>query len=116
MLNRSERLTRRRDFAAVYSCRRSWANSLVVLYTRRYSDRAFAETRRFGFTVSKKVGKAVVRNRVKRRLRAICRTNGSRWRSAFDVVLVARAAAAGAEFASLEAAVVDLFERAGLTA
>ncbi len=117
MLPRAERLTRRRDFAAVYGRKKSWACPLVVLYVRRYPpDTELAETRRFGFSVSKKVGKAVVRNTVKRRLRAICHARGPGWRRGFDAVLVARSAAATASYVDLDAAVCDVFRRAGLVA
>ena len=114
MLSREERLTRRRDFAAVYGRKKSWAGPLLVLYVRRHSPAETAETRRFGFSVSKKVGKAVVRNRVKRRLRAICAARGAGWRHGFDAIFVARSSAAEATFAELDAAVCALMGRAGL--
>ncbi len=116
MLPRSERLARRRDFAAVYARKKSWANPLLALYVRRHTGDEYAETRRFGFSVSKKVGKATVRNTVKRRLRALCRARGEQWWRGFDVVLVARAASASASYAELESAVCDLMTRAGLLA
>jgi ribonuclease P protein component len=117
MLPAEERLARQRDFAAVYGRKKSWANPLLVLYIRTY-DRtgAFAETRRFGFSVSKKVGKAHDRNRVKRRLREICRKQGQTWRRGFDAILVARTSAAEASFAELETALCQLFQRAHLEA
>ncbi len=117
VLTRAERLTRRRDFAATYGRKKSWAGPLAVLYVRRHPPESEeAETRRFGFSVSKKVGKAVVRNRVKRRLRTICRRRGPGLRRGFDTVLVARSAAASATYAELDAAVGILFGRAGLEA
>lgn len=115
MLPKAERLTRQRDFAAVYARKRSWANGLVVLYVRRHAPESeWSETRRFGFSVSKKVGKAHVRNAVKRRLRAICRAHAPDWRSGFDAVIVARSAAADAEYAALDAAVAELANRASV--
>ena len=119
MLPAEERLTRHRDFAAVYGGKRSLAHPLLVLYVRRYAAAVVgkdAETRRFGFSVSKKVGKAHDRNRVRRRLRAICRTHQAEWRRGFDAVFVARAAAQAASFVELEAAVADLMRRADLVA
>jgi len=116
MLPAAERLQRRRDFAAVYARKKSWADPLLVLYVRRHAPEGpLAETRRFGFVVSKKVGKkSVVRNRVKRRLRAICRARGSEWRRGFDAIFVARTAASAAAFADLDAAASALMGRAGL--
>jgi len=115
LLNASERLARRRDFAAVYARKRSWAGPLLVLYVRRFDAAGpDTETRRFGFSVSKKVGKAHDRNRVKRRLREICRLRGDTWRRGFYVVFVARGPAATAEYPALETAVCQLMARAGL--
>jgi ribonuclease P protein component len=113
----SERLTRRRDFSAVYARKKTWAGPLLVLHIRRYSsDSKDTETRRFGFSVSKKVGKAHDRNRVKRRLREICRQRGGEFTQGFDAVFVARAASAEAPYGELEAAVLQLLKRAGLIA
>ena len=116
MLPAAERLRRRRDFAAVYARKKSWAERLLVLYVRRHAPEGeMAETRRFGFVVSKKVGKgSVVRNRVKRRLREICRVRGPEWRRGFDAVFVVRTAAARAPFVELDAAVRALMSRANL--
>ena len=65
---------------------------------------------RVGLTVSKKVGNAVVRNAVKRRLREALRLHQELWR-ARDVVVVARPEAAGRSFTELEADVVAAFAR-----
>jgi ribonuclease P protein component len=116
MLARTERLARRRDFAAVYARKRSWAGPFLVLYVRRHGDADRPETRRFGFSVSKKVGKAHVRNQVKRRLREICRLRGVEWDRGFDAVFVARSASAQASYDELDSAVCDLIVRGRLLA
>jgi ribonuclease P protein component len=66
-----ERLKKRADFLRVASVRRKWAAPGLVLQAA--CDTALKESGRVrvGFTVTKKVGNAVVRNRVKRRLRAV---------------------------------------------
>ena len=67
-----------------------------VLQAKRRSDQGPA---RFGFTVSKKVGNAVERNRVRRRLREIVRLTGAeRVRAGHDYVLVGRRAALALPF------------------
>ena len=67
---------------------------------------------RYGFVVSKRVGKAVVRNRVKRQLREIIRQ--LILKPGTDIVLSARPQAAQAEYAALNTAVLDLLAQAGL--
>lgn len=120
MLPKPNRLARRRDFAAVYGRKKSWANPLLVLHVRWHpKENAGAETRRFGFSVSKKVGKAHDRNGVKRRLREICRlvgnpSDGEAWRQGFDAVFVARSESAHASYTELGNAVRELGRRGGV--
>ena len=68
------------------------------------------EVYRFGFTVSKAIGNAVVRNRVKRRLRAVVQT--TEVLSGFDVVVSARPSSANVPFKGLKADFLALLERA----
>jgi ribonuclease P protein component len=67
---------------------------------------------RYAFAISKRVGIAVTRNRVKRRLREILRLSGLA--EGFDIVIVARPAAAEADFQSLKAELLTLLKRAKL--
>jgi ribonuclease P protein component len=70
---------------------------------------------RVGFIVSKRVGGAVVRNRVKRRLREVVRARLTTLAPGWDIVVNARPAAVTAEYGALAAELGALFERAGLT-
>ena len=72
------------------------------------------EKNRVGFTVGKKLGKAVVRNRVRRRLREIYRLNEERIQCGYDLVIVARTAAVGARFSALQAAYLNALGRLNL--
>ncbi len=112
MLPRAERLTRRRDFGAVYRRGRRYEHPLLTLYVRPSGGSGEEQPRRFGFSVSKKVGKAHERNRIKRRLRELCRTLPTQ--SGRDGVLVARAGASEAGSDTLREALVQLFSRAGV--
>jgi ribonuclease P protein component len=91
------RLTRADDFRRVYGRRRRRVGRLVDVLTAPNG----LEQPRAGFAVSTKVGKAVVRNLVKRRLRAIAAGRLRASAAALDLVVVARPEAAAASFAEL---------------
>jgi ribonuclease P protein component len=93
-----ERLTRRAEFLAVAAGAKVPA-AAFVLQARRRDDEKPA---RIGFTVSKKVGTAVERNRVRRRLReAVRRCASAQMRAGHDYVIVGRRAALSVDFARL---------------
>ena len=110
MLPRHLRLRRPEDFRAVRRSGKTWsAESLALSSLPNQRDH-----NRYGFVVSKRVGGAVVRNRVKRRLRAIVQRRMGGHRPGFDVVIIARPLAASASYAAMSQALADLEKRAGL--
>ena len=86
------------------------ANGYLVLYARRNRTGG----NRVGFTVSKKLGHAVVRNRVRRRLREAYRLNEEKFQPGWDIVVVARSRCIGASFEKLTEAYLTLAEKAGI--
>ena len=64
------------------------------------------DTRRVGYTVSTKLGKAVTRNRIRRQLREIYRLNSPKLINGVDMVIVARAKCVDAEYSKMEKAFV----------
>lgn len=98
-----ERLKRRADFRAAAKGVRVSREAFTlqaVCHGAAQGDRT--EPARVGFTVTKRVGNAVVRNRVKRRLRALSQSRADEFTPGTDYVLVARRAALTAPFADLE--------------
>jgi ribonuclease P protein component len=94
-----EHLRRRQDFVAVARAL-SEATPGMVVQARNRLDSAHP---RIGFTCSKKIGNAVMRNRAKRRLREVVRLNGSEQAvSGFDYVLIGRMGTAKRRFADLQ--------------
>ena len=87
-----------------------FANGYLVLYARKNRE----ETNRLGITVGKKLGKAHIRNRARRRLREVYRLNEDRFTPGWDIVLVARSRTVDADFSKLTAALLQLAEKAGL--
>ena len=117
MLPAEQRLRENRDFRLIYARGRSHADSLAVIYVlRRNGDYANAAPgRRIGFVVSKKLGDAVVRNRIKRRLREAVRLHLPDLREGpFDVIFVGRTGAKGADWSAIQATVGELLRRAGM--
>ena len=86
------------------------ADSYLVLYARHNR----LGKNRVGYTVSKKLGHAVVRNRTRRRLREVYRLNEEKFTSGWDIVVVARTRAVDAPFEKLTASFLRLAEKAGL--
>ncbi len=89
-MHRRNRLSRSRDFDAVYRRGRSVSTRFLVLYSFAREEEGDPEPPRLGIAVTKKVGGAVVRNRVKRQLREAWRALADDVPAAHDYVLIAR--------------------------
>lgn len=88
------------EFRRMYQKGRSSVNSYLVLYVRP-NRRGY---NRLGVTASTKLGKAVVRNRVKRRLREVWRLNDAQLKQGYDMILVARGRSIRGDFREVEKA------------
>ena len=79
-----------------------------------YARRNRSAQNRVGVTVGKKLGHAVIRNRVRRRLREVYRLNEAKFAPGWDIVVVARSRCIKADFQKLTQAYLSLAEKAGI--
>ena len=86
------------------------ADAILVLYARKNRT----ECNRVGITVSKKLGKAHVRNRTRRRIREVYRLNEEKFRPGWDIVVVARSRAVEAPFDKLTKSYLSLAKKSGI--
>jgi ribonuclease P protein component len=102
------RLRSRQDFERVRQRGRGARNGLLILQAARND----LQVTRCGLSVSRRLGTAVARNRVRRRLREILRHAMPNLGTGWDLVLVARPPAAEASFGALRQAALDALGRA----
>ena len=99
------RLTGSKRFSQIHRDGSNTANRLLVIrFLANGKDQS-----RFGFMVSKRIGNAVVRNRVRRRLRAAVRT--SQVKAGWDAIFIARKGSEKANYQALKLAAVSLLKR-----
>jgi ribonuclease P protein component len=109
-LNKKYRLRKNKDFQYTYKKGRSFGHPLLVIIFRKTNQ----ATARVGFSITKKYGKAVQRNRIKRRLREIIRSRINRIKQGYDIVFAVRKDAKDACYKDLDDAVHILLKRAKL--
>lgn len=108
-LQKSHRLLRHSDFERVYKQgRRHFAAHMTVFYLRRPDTELNGA--RVGFTVSKALGGAVERNRIRRRLREAVRLGDHSTPAGVDVVINPKRSALSADFNDLQGEVLKAFQ------
>ena len=106
----TDTLKKNYEFQRLYSKGKSAVTPYLVVYVRKTKKR----TNRIGITVSTKLGKAVTRNRVRRRLREIYRLAEDRFAPGTEMVVVARVRAVKASYAQLDKAFMSACEKLGV--
>ena len=104
-------LKKNHEFKRLYNKGKSAASQCVVIYSRRNGK----QENRLGVTVSTKIGGAVQRNRIRRRLKEIYRLNEEKLTPGYDIVIVARMKSRYAEYSQLEKSVLSMFSKLNLT-
>ena len=109
-MNVRNTLKKNSDFRRLYTKGKSAVTPCLVLYCRK----GRGEGIRTGYTVSAKLGHAVVRNRVRRRLREIYRLHEEELRRGTDLVVVARGRSVSASYRELERDFLTACKKLGL--
>lgn len=110
-------LRKNREFRLVYRRGESSSNKILVLYVfknRRNRDEKNVPYNKVGISVSKKVGKSVVRSRVKRLISESYRLNCDNLKEGYDFIFIARNPIVGKSYKEVESAALHLLKKAGL--
>lgn len=110
MLPRAHRLRRSADIRRVRRKGQRWSHPLLLLFAVE-NDR---DATRFAISASTRIGNAVVRNRVRRRIREVIREQLPGIQAGWDCLLVVKEGAPSAPFPVLEQAIIGLLENTGM--
>ncbi|MGE5633460.1 MAG: ribonuclease P protein component [Caulobacteraceae bacterium] len=104
------KLKKNYEFKKVYSEGRYYVEKYIVMYLIKNDS----EVNRVGFSVSKKVGNSVTRNRVKRLMKEAYRLFSGKVKLGYDMVFTARAGSAEAEYETIKNNMMSVLNRAKL--
>jgi len=104
------RIRKNTEFRTVYRRGKSFSNQSLVLYIYRNGK----DINRCGISVSKKVGKSVIRSRVKRLISESYRLNNEGLKIGYDLVFIARNPSNSKNYKEIESALKNLLKKAGL--
>lgn len=107
---KEEKIRKNAEFRAVYRRGKSFSNNLLVLYVYRNNK----GINRAGISVSKKVGKSVIRSRVKRLISESYRLSKANFKKSYDFVFIARNSSKDRSYEEIDKALKNLFKKAGL--
>lgn len=110
MLKKANRLKKRYQFNYVYKAGEHFSGKAVVLYATTSKTKSI----KVGFAVTKKIGHAVKRNLIKRRLREIVRKQLSNLKQNYNIIVVARDSIEQYDYSFLETEIISLLKKASL--
>lgn len=105
------KIKRNSEFQAIFRNGRIWSNPVAVLYLVKNAD---SNVSRLGICVSKKLGKAFVRNRIKRLIYEACRFRWAQLKPGCSLIVLARRGVLDKKYDDVQQSLEDLFRRARL--
>ncbi len=110
MIKKENRLKKRKQFAYLFKNGQHKSDECISLVYLPLKTKDF----KVGYSVSKKVGKAVVRNKIKRRLKECVLSFSSSIKNEFYIIVVAKPQIVNLKFEDMKTKLKTLFEKAGL--
>jgi len=109
-MKKIERIKKNAHFRLIYKKGKSISDSNLVMYCVKNGK----DYNRIGVSVSKKVGKSVVRNRYKRLIKESFRKNKSIFKQGYDIIFIARVGILKCKYRDVEKSVIGLMKKFGL--
>lgn len=109
-MNRENRLRKNIEFKKVYKTGKNYWNRNLIVFIRKNGR----ENTRIGVSITKRIGNAVVRNKLKRRIKSINEDYINFIKSGYDIVIIPKKNAVGLTFKDLESAVKHIYKISGL--
>ena len=109
-MKRTSSLKKNRQFRIVYNRGKSVANRYLVMFVLKNRDGG----NRLGISISKKVGKSVTRNRIRRRIKESYRHMEHGVKIGYDVIVIARQPASQATYKEIDSGLRHLLYKQGL--
>ncbi|NBI29186.1 ribonuclease P protein component [Chengkuizengella marina] len=104
------RLKKKEDFNFIYRYGKSTANHQFVVYYKHNSNHHF----RLGISVSKKIGNAVVRNRMRRVIKEIVRHHTDKIAPNYDFIIIVRKPAVHMDYHQMEKSILHVLRKASI--
>jgi len=109
-MKRENRLRSNMEFKKVYSKGKNYWNRNLILYVKKNNT----NTTRIGFSITKKIGKSVVRNKIRRRMKEICRKKFHEMKDGYDLVFIPKKNIVDLSFKELESAMFHILKLANV--
>jgi len=110
MLNKENRINKKKDYNNIYKKGKKILGRYMVLFIIKGEG----SKNRYGFVTSKKIGNAVSRNRAKRRIRMVVKGNMKYVQDRFDVIIVARKSINEVSYSDLNRDYLSAMRKAGI--
>ncbi len=105
-MKKDKRLRTNEDYLNVYRKGKNYWNRNLTMYVKKNN----LENSRFGYTITKKIGNSVVRNKVRRQMKEIIRLHLNLIKSGYDIVIIPKKNTVDISYKELESAIMHLLK------